>query len=351
MAWQFPLSTNTAINLSTTDSVYIAEGILVGTQSTAITGSGSGHIIENYGTVISAVEGIALYGDTNTIFNAGKIVSKYNDNGASGVGVVGGGNSITNDGEIHSEGYGVFFSSAGSAAITTITNHGIIEGNCGVAPRGDSVSVNKLINDGTITGTEKSYGQYDAQETSSPSSATDTIINKGSMIGIINLAGGDDIYNGRSGLVKGTVFGGDGGDKLYAGHEKNILDGGAGADILSGGKGADKLTGGTEADAFLFNATIESTVASRGRDTIMDFSESDSDTIDLHMIDANTKTPGNQAFHFIAHSAFHHVADELRFAKTNGDTYVYGDTNGDGKSDFAVKLEGLHTLTAGDFTL
>jgi len=33
----------------------------------------------------------------------------------------------------------------------------------------------------------------------------------------------------------------------------------------------------------------------------------------------------------------------------NGNTYVMGDMDGDGSADFWVRLDGLHTLTQGDF--
>ena len=43
---------------------------------------------------------------------------------------------------------------------------------------------------------------------------------------------------------------------------------------------------------------------------------------------------------------------ELDYAGTGSDrTIVYGDVNGDGKSDFQIELRGLKNLTVGDFHL
>jgi Ca2+-binding RTX toxin-like protein len=358
MAWQFPVSTNTAINLGTTDNLYVAEGMLVGTQSNAVSGSGTAHIIEIYGTVISAIEGIVLSGstvvNTNSVYigENGHVISKYPGGpGAGGIVLSGGGGSIVNDGEIQSTGYGVYIPTFGVATATTVTNHGLIDAGCGIAARGDSAAVVKLFNDGTILGTEKSYGQTATQEAGSPTFTKDLITNKGLMVGDITLRGGDDVYNGISGVVKGTVYGDEGADKIYGGAEKNTFEGGAGEDTLRGGKGGDKLTGGADADTFVFKSTAESTVAAKGRDAILDFKVAENDIIDLHYIDADTKSGSDQLFHFIGGQDFHHKAGELRFEKSGGNTHILGDVNGDGNADFAIDLKGSVNLHATDFAL
>jgi hypothetical protein len=35
----------------------------------------------------------------------------------------------------------------------------------------------------------------------------------------------------------------------------------------------------------------------------------------------------------------------------NGNTYVYGDTNGDGAADFMIRVDGNHPLTSADFVI
>jgi hypothetical protein len=47
--------------------------------------------------------------------------------------------------------------------------------------------------------------------------------------------------------------------------------------------------------------------------------------------------------------AFTGNAGELRYQELNGNTYVYGDTDGDGTADFTICLTGSHTLASGDF--
>jgi len=60
---------------------------------------------------------------------------------------------------------------------------------------------------------------------------------------------------------------------------------------------------------------------------------------------------GNQTFTFIGTESFRNVAGELRYQEISGNTFVYGDTNGDGVADFMIRLDGGHALVAGDFVL
>jgi hypothetical protein len=101
----------------------------------------------------------------------------------------------------------------------------------------------------------------------------------------------------------------------------------------------------------VFNSIKDSTTKSSGRDTVYDFSSKQKDKIDLRIIDANTKTKGNQAFKFIDKQDFHKKAGELQWEKVKGGVYVYGDTNGDGKEDFSIFLKGLTKIAKGDFYL
>ena len=121
--------------------------------------------------------------------------------------------------------------------------------------------------------------------------------------------------------------------------------------MLTGGIGADKLSGGAGTDRFVFTSVKDSTVASTGRDTIEDFSRKARDKIDLSAIDANTLLKGNQAFSFIGTDAFHNKAGELRYETMSGQTYVYGDVDGDGVADFSAQLQGTHTVSKAYFIL
>jgi Ca2+-binding RTX toxin-like protein len=129
----------------------------------------------------------------------------------------------------------------------------------------------------------------------------------------------------------------------------NTLRGNSAANILTGGAGADDLRGGTGADTFVFRDGDFAGLTPSTSDRIIDFSHSEGDRIDLAQVDANSGLGGDQDFTFIGSSAFHDVAGELRYEIINGNTYVYGDTNGDGLADLMIRLDGSHALVSGDF--
>ena len=120
---------------------------------------------------------------------------------------------------------------------------------------------------------------------------------------------------------------------------------------MTGGKGADALQGGAGADIFAFRSITDSTVSASGRDTIGDFSRKQGDRIDLKGIDASTEIDGDQAFSFIATQGFHKKACELRYEIKDGDTYLFGDVDGDGKADFSIRVDGSIAFTKYDFVL
>lgn len=168
----------------------------------------------------------------------------------------------------------------------------------------------------------------------------------------------DDVLYGGSG--KDTMYGGVGNDQVYGdsgndfvsgGVGNDWVHGGAGRDIVQGNKGADTLFGGSGADMFVFKSQSDSTVKASGQDTIMDFNPDAGDRIDLSLIDANRKVGGDQAFKFIGDAAFHKKAGELRFTQADSKTFIHADTNGDGKADFSLALEGVIDLARGDFIL
>ncbi|MCR6500856.1 hypothetical protein MUO32_17585 [Shinella sp. CPCC 101442] len=149
-------------------------------------------------------------------------------------------------------------------------------------------------------------------------------------------------------------------DKLYGDSGKNVLAGGSGNDKLKGDKGNDKLYGGSGADdlyggsgqdAFVFKSKADLTTSKTATDTIFDFSQSEKDIIDLSAIDTNTTKSGNQTFTFIKSDGFHGKAGELRYEKKAADTYVYGDTDGNGKANFVLHFDDALKLTNADFLL
>ena len=172
--------------------------------------------------------------------------------------------------------------------------------------------------------------------------------------GDANIITGNSGDNQLSGLGSNDTLNGAGGnDTLLGGTGNDVLSGGAGNDWLEGGAERDDMTGGVGTDTFAFRDGDFSGTTFATADIIRDFNSADGDHIDLHFADANSANGGgtNEAFTFIGTAAFGHTAGELRYEQVSGFTYVYGDTNGDGVADFMIRLDGLHSLSSGDFVL
>ncbi|KQY12330.1 calcium-binding protein [Rhizobium sp. Root482] len=348
MAWQFPasFSTNvTAVDLGTTDDVYIGTNVSIATTSTyTIRGTGSGHEVEIDGSVAGSY---AVYlGNSSdiehdqiiTVSETGRIFAL-----SYGAIAVGYHSEINNDGSIKSKTTGVYFSGspADLTVESTFNNSGVVDARFyGV----EAYGTQKLHteNTGIIKGGSYSYVG---------GNGVDEIFNSGKIYGALSMGSGNDYYDGRQGFVDSDVTGGSGNDKIYGGTENNLFHGGANNDRLYGGKGADKLYGEAGADTFAFRAIAESTTSGVGRDTIYDFSHADGDKIDLANIDANTTASGNQAFKFIANSAFTGKAGELQDYTSGSGHFIKGDVNGDGLADFAIQITTNNVFVTGDFIL
>ena len=145
------------------------------------------------------------------------------------------------------------------------------------------------------------------------------------------------------------------GDRLSGDATGNILEGNQGYDncsaveatTCSSGVPATTAVGPQGADRFDYNAIEEST--REARDIIRDFHHAEGDLIELADIDANTMVAGDQAFAFIATSAFTGIAGELRYKTAGGNATIFGDVNGDSLADFAVALDTVTSLVVGDF--
>ena len=123
----------------------------------------------------------------------------------------------------------------------------------------------------------------------------------------------------------------------------NILIGNERPNVLVGMGGSDSLSGGAGADRFAFNAVSESSFEQYDR--IMDLRSED--YIDLRKIDADTTTPGDDAFTRV--DAFSGRAGELMmtYYPRPGSfavdfTFLLGDVNGDGRADLRIYLQGDH---------
>lgn len=348
MAWQYPASTSTAdtvaLDLGTTDSAFIDEDVLIFSQSNyAILGTGDNHVVEVSGEVRSGFVGIGMgvpdaqETTGNAVFvDLGGKVDATGDN-AVGVAFYGNGNLLVNDGEINGVFAGVYFKSDVMVA-NRFVNHGTIIGEYGVAGR-QGIGETILRNSGRIEGTTASYGY---QGNDPLDQTVDIIHNNGVMIGSAFLLENDDKYFGAKGQLTGTISGGRGNDELYAGAGSQYLDGGEGNDTIAGGSGADRISGGpgedsSSTDTVIYYRTSDSTL--KHFDVLTDISTSHGlDTVDLRLIDANTKKAGNQAFHFSDHQEIGGLWDKVVYPHS-GHVYMmlYGETDGDKQADFCIK--------------
>jgi trimeric autotransporter adhesin len=150
---------------------------------------------------------------------------------------------------------------------------------------------------------------------------------------------------GYSGAI--TIF--PSGETGAGDHDGNIaegsdtLAGGRGDDKLIGAGGPDKLTGGPGNDSFIYLLPSDSKPGG-GEDTITDLHNTD--YINLSALDADTSTPGDDAFTLVPvlTGAAGEVA--LRYDTTLHMTVLELENNGDGIVDMRVFITGHHT----DFT-
>ena len=144
-----------------------------------------------------------------------------------------------------------------------------------------------------------------------------------------------------------------GNDYITGSNYNDTLRAGDGNDKLYGRIGKDTLYGGKGADAFVFKKVTDSFAITdtKWMDTIMDFSRTQKDKLDLRGIDAREGVAGNQAFTFIGPKDFTGRKGELAITREGKDLYVGGDTDGDAVPDFAVCLKNVSYLSKGDFYL
>lgn len=136
---------------------------------------------------------------------------------------------------------------------------------------------------------------------------------------------------------------GAGADTVIGGHQSDTLFGNGGNDRIVGGQGQDLMAGGGGADTFAFYNAGDSR---RGHaDLITDLENADH--IDLSRIDGDETTDGKQHFHKVG--AFTGAAGELTVSYDAGhsQTVILGDTDGDGKAEFELRISGDHTGFSG----
>ena len=159
---------------------------------------------------------------------------------------------IASTGYVYGSNDGIFFGSSGALLVS---NHGELSGGI----HGIRISSNNgnltLNNTGSIWG--GSFGiissssaviQNDGRIAGDTiaiqaSEFADFIENRGTIVGMVNLNGGNDFFDGNGGRVVGaTVNGGNGDDTIAGGSGVDRITGGAGDDVLDGGDGIDTLS-------------------------------------------------------------------------------------------------------------
>ena len=312
----------------------------------SIASSQSGNFLLNaVGASISGLDGIDDNGNGDTLVNDGSVVGSH----GVGVSLVGGGDLIHNSGSIYGPTAGVWDDSFVSGGSTIVNTGEIQSADLGVFVETNVGFITTIINSGTIEGDsfsiQSNLGAVHLKnsgllvgDVSFDTTENDTFLNSGHVQGSVSLGGGNDTYNGSGGgVVDGTVFGGDGNDRLI---------GGARNDSLSGGPGNDTLTGGGGHNEFIFDAAL----GPSNIDTITDFAPS-RDVISLsHAIFTHTNAFGTLAASmFFEGAAAHDASDRIIYNPANG--FVTYDSNGNhpgGAIHFATLADHL-TLTHADF--
>lgn len=192
-------------------------------------------------------------------------------------------------------------------------------------------------------GADKLIGGAGTDTASYATSTAGVVVNMTSMASNKGDAFGDT-FSGIENLLGSNYA-----DTLFGDAGANVINAANGNDSIYGAIGTDRLTGGAGADTFIYKAVSESSASVY--DTIVDFSESQHDKIDLSAIDASIKVAGNNAFVFVGNKAFTGVADQLRFQTSSLGTDIFTDINGDKIADLKIHLGTAQVLQAGDFIL
>jgi len=155
----------------------------------------TGVLMSGVGSSIADADCVILDGANSTLVNNGTMTAQ-----GSAVQVIvvdGGTTTITNNGTMTAESYGIW-NRFGAGTL-------------------------EFTNTGTVESAVQSYlGGF----------ATDRVTNSGTMIGDVDLGGGDDLYVGTGGTVVGDILGGSGNDRFVVGLSNEVIDGGEGIDTL-----------------------------------------------------------------------------------------------------------------------
>lgn len=303
--------------------------------------AGAGNDMLNGGTGNDLLNGgsgvdVADYSDANSTVTATIDLSKSNNtvidssggtdtlNSIEGI-LTGSGNDVIKILSTTSQGANVS-SGSGADTVTTGVGNDVVDAGTGNDTVDGGSGIDTISFDSNNKGITASLTAGTASSIDNSNYTNDKILNFENIIGS-NF--GDNLTGSSTANVLNGGFGDD------------VISGGAGADTLIGGAGADTLSGGTGGDVFKFDD------ASKKIDTVSDFSFTESDKIDLSLIDANTSTTGNQTFAIASTANLGTTATKysLWYKVSNQDIIISGDVNGDTTADFQIKLVGINNLS------
>jgi len=326
------------------DALITNSGDATMTGSTGILFQSDGARLFNQGSIIGlAANGIefAFSSGSSEIHNTGYIYGKTSAIFAESTDTV----SIVNNGVIESDGNAV---SVGLRTVAgSIVNTGTIIG-------GDHAIVSNLFRAMSVENTGEIIGDISLQ-----SFDPVEVINNGLIRGDVTLGNKADIYQGRKGVVDGTVLAGIGEDSLKGGGADDAffgqggqdeLFGRGGDDLLFGGELGDKLKGGGGADTFRYEKLADSrggNLADTRLDTILDFKSGQGDVIDFSRIELSD----GRKLDFIGDAAFTGKKGEVRYETKGDNALVQIDSYGNKRPDLEIKLKGVSSLHASDFDL
>ncbi|MGO4706765.1 calcium-binding protein, partial [Microvirga sp. 2MCAF38] len=261
----FFVGLGSTINIGTT-------GVVQGGVTGIFINSG---IISNYGQVFGTQQAIFIGYTDSMVANTGVITGA--------IGILGDddfatGTQIVNSGTITAITYGIRLPNS-----SQVTNTGTIRalggiGSIGVALATKTESAASFNNSGVVVAETAVQG----------GEGRDTVRNIGQLWGKVSLLGGDDLYDGRGGVISGivdlgsgddTAYGGDGSETLLGGDGNDSISGSGGDDILDGGEGADTLDGGTGADELRGGAGDDVYVVDESGDLVVESADEGIDTV------------------------------------------------------------------------
>lgn len=224
--------------LTGTDDLHVGTGVTIQcTYNDPATNTGADAVIAWVGTHTITVDG-TIIGEDEAINLVGCVTAQTVVINAGGH-LISGGDGVVYDAD------GVILDGVNS----TMTNAGLIDAygsaaSVMVADGGTTVVTNSGTMNGRVSGVWHKFGNgiFNFTNTGTVSSSegesfrggasADNVVNQGTMNGVVDLAGGNDSFDGRGGTVVGQILGGDGNDLFRPGNSAETINGGSGIDTL-----------------------------------------------------------------------------------------------------------------------